>query len=44
MRHDPRGRPIIYNLDEGNEEGNMEDEDDDEENDQHQLDGHDDPI
>ena len=24
VRHDPRGRPIKYNLDNGNEEGSME--------------------
>ena len=27
VRHDPRGRPIKYNLEEGNEEG-LEEEDD----------------
>ena len=42
VRHAPRGRPIKYNLDEGNEEG-MEEEDDDEYHDQHKLDDHDDP-
>ena len=33
VRHDTRGRPIKYNLEEGNEEG-MEEEDDDEDHDQ----------
>ena len=42
VRHDPRGRLVKYNLDEGNEEGTLE-EDDDEEHDQHELDYHDDP-
>ena len=42
MRHDPKGRPIKYNLEEGNEEG-LEEEDDDEDNDQYELDDHDDP-
>ena len=37
MRHDPRGRPIKYNLEEGNEEG-LEEEDDVEDHDQHELD------
>ena len=42
-RHDPRGRLVKYNLDEGNEEGNLEEEDDDEEHDQHdELDDQDD--
>ena len=40
VRHDPRGRPIKYNLEEGNEEG-LEEEDDDEDHDQHELDDHD---
>ena len=30
VRHDPRGRPVRYNLDDGNEEGSMEEEGDDE--------------
>ena len=42
MRNDPRGRPIKYNLEEGNEEV-LEEEDDDEDHDQHDLDDHDDP-
>ena len=41
VRHDPRGRPIKYNLQEGNEEV-LEEEDDDEDRDQHELDDHDD--
>ena len=32
--HDPRGRPVKYNLGEGDEEGTLEEEDDDEEHDQ----------
>ena len=43
VRHDPRGRLVKYNLDEGNEEGTLE-EDDDEEHDQHELDDDDDPA
>ena len=39
VRHDPRGRPIKYNLEEGNEEG-LEEEDDDEDHDKHELDDH----
>ena len=42
VRHDPRGRLIKYNLEEGNEEG-LEEEDDDEYHNQHELDDHDDP-
>ena len=38
VRHDPRGRMIKYNLEEGNEEG-LEEEDD-VEDDQHELDDH----
>ena len=38
VRHNPRGRPVKYNLDEGNEEGTLEEEDDDEYHDQHVLD------
>ena len=30
VRHDPRGRLVKYNLDEGNEEGTLEEEDNDE--------------
>ena len=37
VRHDPRGRPVKYNLEEGNEYG-IEEEDDDEDHDQHELD------
>ena len=44
VRHDPRGRPIKYNLDEGNEEGTLEEEFNDEEHDKHELDDHDDPA
>ena len=43
VRHDPRGRPVKYNLDDGNAEGSLEEEDDDEDHDQHDLDHHDDP-
>ena len=45
VRHDPRGRTVKYNLDDGNEEGSLEEEDDDEEHDQHELyDDDDDPA
>ena len=44
VRHDPRGRPIKYNLDDGNEEGSLEEEYDDEEHDQLELADDDDPI
>ena len=44
MRHDPRGRPVKYNLDDDNEEGSLEEEDYDEEHDQHELDDDDDPA
>ena len=44
VRHDPRGRLVKYNLDDGNEEGSMEEEYDDEEHDQHDLGDDDDPI
>ena len=37
MRHDPRGRLVKYNLDDGNEEGSLEEEYDDEEHDQLEL-------
>ena len=37
VRHDPRGRLVKYNLDDGNEEGSLEEEDNNEENDQHEL-------
>ena len=40
--HDIRGRPVKYNLEEGNEEG-LEEEDNDEDHNQHELDDHDDP-
>ena len=43
VRHNPRGRPVKYNLNEGNEESTMEEEDDDEDHDLHDLDDHDDP-
>ena len=39
VRHNPRGRPVKYNLEKGNEEG-LEEEDDDEYHDQHELDDH----
>ena len=42
VRHDPRGRPVKYNVQEDNEEG-LEEEDNDEDHDQHELDDHDDP-
>ena len=44
MRHDPRGRTVKYNLDDGNKEGSLEEEDDDEEHDQHELGDDDDPT
>ena len=44
VRHDPRGRPIKYNLDDGNEEGSLEEEDEYEEHDQHELDANDVPT
>ena len=44
VRHDPRGRPVKYNLDDGNEEGSMEEEYDDEEHDQLELAVNDDPT
>ena len=44
MRHDPRGRPKKYNLEDVNEEGVLEEEYDDEEHDQHELDVDDDPT
>ena len=44
VRHDPRGMPVKYNLDDGNEQGYLEEEDDDEEHDQHKLDYDDDPT
>ena len=43
VRHDPRGRPIKYNLDDGNEEGSLEEEYEDKEHDQIELDD-DDPT
>ena len=42
--HDPRGRPIKYNLDDANEEGSLEEGYDDEEHDQHELGDDDDPT
>ena len=42
--HDPRGRSVKYNLDDGNEEDSLEEEDNDEEHDQHDLDDNDDPV
>ena len=44
VRHNPRGRMVKYNLDDGNEEGSLEEEDDDEEHDQHELGDDDDPT
>ena len=44
MRHDPRGRPVKYNLDDGNEEGSLEEEDKDEKHEQHELYDDDDPT
>ena len=44
MRHDPRGRPIKYNLDDDNEEGSLEEGYDDAEHDQHELDDDDDLV
>ena len=44
VRHDPRGRTVKYNLDDGNEEGSLEKEDDDEEHDNHELGDDDDPT
>ena len=44
VRHDPRGRLVKYNVDEGNEEGTLEEEDDDEEHDQHESNADDDPV
>ena len=44
VRHDPRGRMIKYNIEEGNEEVTQEEEDGDEEHDQHELDDDDDPT
>ena len=37
VRHDPRGRPVKYNLDDGNEEGSLEEEYDDKEHNQLEL-------
>ena len=44
MRHDPRGRPVKYNLDDDNEEGSLEEGYDDPEHDQHELGDDDDPA
>ena len=43
VRHNPRGRPVKYNLEEGNEQGTLEEEDNNEQHDQYELDDHDDP-
>ena len=44
MRHDPRGRPVKYNLDDGNEEHSLEEEHNDKEHDQLELADDDDPT
>ena len=44
VRHNPRGRSIKYNLNNGNKQGSLEEEDDDEEHDQHELYDDDDPV
>ena len=44
MRHDPRGRPVKYNLDDANEEGSLEEGYNDAEHDQHDLGDDDDPL
>ena len=44
VRHDLSGRPVKYNLDDGNEEGYMEEEYDDKEHDQIDLADDDDPT
>ena len=44
VRHDPRGRPVKYNLDNANEEGSLEEEYNDEEHDEHDLGDDDDPV
>ena len=44
VRHNPRGRLIKYNLNDGNKEGSLEEYDDDKEHDQHELCDDDDPI
>ena len=44
VRHDPRGRPVKYNLEDDNEEGSLEEGYDEAEHDQHQLDDDDDPA
>ena len=44
VRHDPRGRLVKYNLEDGNEEDSLEEEDDGEEHDQHELGDDDDPT
>ena len=44
MIHDPRGRAVKYNLDDGNEEGSLEEEYHNEEHDQLELADDDDPI
>ena len=43
VRHDPRERPVKYNLEEGSGECTLEEEDDDQEHAQNELDDHDDP-
>ena len=44
VRHNIRGRPVKYNLDDANEEGSLEEEDDDKEHDHHDLGDDDDPA
>ena len=44
MRHDLRGRPLKYNLDDSNEEGSLEEEYDDEGHDQLEFADDDDPT
>ena len=40
MRHDPRGRPVKYNVDEGNEDILKEEDVVEDDHDQHELDDH----
>ena len=44
VRHNPRGRPVKYNLDDSNEEGSLEEGYNDIEYDQYELDDDDDPA
>ena len=44
VRHDPRGRPVKYNLDDANEEGSLEEGYNDAKHDQHELGDDDDPT